>query len=91
MATINLVLLFLSLTIVILAAISIGWARGDANDRSTRIGRWLFTLSLLALGGIAILAALLRSDALAPMGLLSGLLLVGMFWESPEPNLERQK
>lgn len=90
MATLNLVLLSLSLGIVILAAWSIFWARGEANQKWARIGRWLFTVSLLALGGIAVLAALLRADALAPLGLLSGLLVVAMLWESPEASLERQ-
>ncbi|MFO0965064.1 MAG: hypothetical protein U0793_05685 [Gemmataceae bacterium] len=85
MAAFNLVLLLLTLAIVIVAALSLGYARGDVDQKKTVVGRWLFTGSLVLLGLSAIVAALTRADALAPMGLLSVLLVVGMLWESPAP------
>jgi hypothetical protein len=85
-ATFNPLLLFIVLAIVVVAALSIGYARGEPGKRSTRIGRWVFTISLIILGGLAIAAALLQADALAPLGLLSGMLVVGMVWETPEPQ-----
>ena len=85
MPAFNLVLLVLTLAIVIVAALSIGYARGDIEQKQTIIGRWVFTGSLILLGLIAIVAALTRADALAPMGLLSVLLVVGMLWENPAP------
>lgn len=87
MATFNLLLLLLSLGVILIGAWSIALARAEVDPGKTRLGRWLFTFSLLMLGGIAILAALIRADALAPLGILSGLLIVGMLWESPEPTL----
>lgn len=89
MATFNIVLLFVSFAVVLLAAWSIGLARGDATLKRTRIGAWLFIGCLLLIGCIAIVAALTHADALAPLGILSVFLVVGMLWESPEPTLQR--
>jgi hypothetical protein len=56
------------------------------NRRHARWGRRLFVATLLWLGGTALFAALTHADGLAPLGLLSGLLVVGMLWEgSPMP------
>lgn len=89
MAAFNLFLLLFTLCVVVIAAASIGWARGAAHRRTTIIARWLFTVSLVVLGLVAIVAALARADALAPMGLLSVLLVVGMVWETPTPRWGR--
>lgn len=83
MATFNLLLLSLSLALVLLAACGIYLARGEASQTKTRIGRWLFTLCFLGLGVIAIVSALTYADALAPLGVLSGLLIAGMSWDAP--------
>ena len=47
-----------------------------------------FVMSLLILGGFAFVAALLHAEGIAPLGLLSGLLIVGMLWESPAAAME---
>lgn len=49
----------------------------------SRIGRRLFMASLVALGAGGMIAAMIYSDGLAPLGLLAGLLVVAMLWEWP--------
>ena len=44
-----------------------------------------FVVTLLSLGGMALFAAIVHADGLAPLGLLSGLLIVGMLWEGAVP------
>ncbi len=55
-----------------------------------KVGRRLFVAALLALGGVGLLAALACHEGLAPLGLLAGLLIVAMLWDSPAPQLEQQ-
>jgi hypothetical protein len=62
---------------------SIYWVKVRPSPRQARWGRCLFVLTLLLLGGVALVAALMRADGLIPLGLLSGLLTVGMLWDSP--------
>ena len=57
----------------------------NASARQARWGRRLFVVTLLALGAMALFAAVARADGLAPLGLLSGLLTVGMLWDNPTP------
>jgi hypothetical protein len=57
--------------------------RAHPNARKARIGRFVFIGTLVGLGGVALYAAIMRADGLAPLGLLSGLLTVGMLWENP--------
>jgi hypothetical protein len=59
------------------------WARLHPTARSARWGKCLFVVTFLILGAATFLAALYRLDGLAPLGLLSGLLVVGMLWEGP--------
>ncbi len=59
------------------------WVKVKPSPRHARLGRFLFILTLLAMGGVALVAAILRADGLAPLGLLSGFLTVGMLWEGP--------
>ena len=66
---------------------SIYLVRVRPSDRHARWGRRVFVGTLLCLGGVGFLAAFLHADGLAPLGLLSGLLTVGMLWESPTPAL----
>ena len=68
---------------LILGAWSIYWVRVRPCVKRARWGCRLFVMSLLILGSSALLAALAHADGLAPLGLLSGLLIVGMLWESP--------
>lgn len=59
------------------------WTRLSRGDVRVLWGRGLFVLSLLALGGSSLVAAMNRSEALVPLGLSAGMLLVGMLWEGP--------
>ena len=51
-------------------------------------GRRIFIATLLSLGGTALVAALAHADGLSPLGLLAGMLIVGMLWETPAPALQ---
>ena len=64
------------------------WAKVRPTARRAAWGRRLFIVTLLVLGLAGLIAALIRADGLAPLGLLSGLLIVGMLWESPLPASE---
>jgi len=64
------------------------WVKVKPSARRARWGRRLFVVTLLCLGGMALFAAFARADGLAPLGLLSGLLIVGMLWESPAPAMQ---
>ena len=82
-------LLVATLLMVGLGCWGLSWSRGEEQSRRTRWGRRMCRLSLLFLGAVTMLAALFRAEVLAPLGLLSGLLLVGMLWECPTPSWER--
>jgi hypothetical protein len=71
---------FIGLTI---GCCCIYWVKVKPCPRRARWGRRLFILTLLSLGTVALVAAIMRADGLAPLGLLSGMLIVGMLWESP--------
>ena len=86
--------MFVEMTVLIatilgatLGGCCIYWVRGRPSTQQARWGRRLFVVTLLSLGVTALFAALVRADGLAPLGLLSGLLIVGMLWESPTPAL----
>jgi hypothetical protein len=67
---------------------SIYWVKMWPSTRHARWGQRLFVVTLLCLGGMALFAAIVHADGLAPLGLLSGLLTVGMLWEGgPAPVL----
>ena len=53
-----------------------------------KLGRHLFFAALVALGGFGLLAALVRHEGLAPLGLLAGLLIVAMLCEFPTREIE---
>ena len=57
------------------------WVKMWPRTRHALWGQRLFIVTLLSLGGMALFAALVHADGLAPLGLLSGLLIVGMLWE----------
>ncbi len=59
------------------------WARLRPASSAARWGKCLFVITFLILGAATFLAALNHHDGLAPLGLLSGLLVVGMLWEGP--------
>lgn len=68
---------------LLLGAFCIYWARVRPCPRRERWGCRLFVATLIGLGVVALFAAFMHADGLAPLGLLSGLLTVGMLWESP--------
>ncbi|MEI7683793.1 MAG: hypothetical protein WCL32_02115 [Planctomycetota bacterium] len=53
-----------------------------------KIGRRLFVAALLALGALGLIAAMAFHEGLAPLGLLAGLLVVAMLWETPAAETE---
>ena len=61
---------------------SIYWARGQDHPVRIRWGHYLFIITLLLLGLSTLIGALARAPGLAPLGLIAGLLVVGMLWES---------
>ncbi len=82
-------LVILTLVGLLVGGLSIFWARGDEQHSRTAWGRRLFVVTLLGLGVIGLIGASARANGLAPLGLLAGLLVVGMLWESPTPSWER--
>ena len=64
---------------------SIYWVRVRPCPRRAWWGGRLFIATLVGMGCVALFAALMHADGLAPLGLLSGFLTVGMLWESPVP------
>jgi hypothetical protein len=76
---------------LISGALCIYWARVRPCARRGRWGCRLFVATLLGLGAVALFAAFMRADGLAPLGLLSGLLTVGMLWESPTPVVQDEQ
>ena len=78
-------LLALTLLGLLLGGWSIIWARTSPTRLGIVSGRILFIGTLMALGGTSSIAALLRADGLAPLGLSAGVLVVGMLWEVPPP------
>ena len=86
----ELVLLVMSVVSLGLGIWSIWWARSDYRQRREGYfsvieghnGR-LYIGTLLLLGATILVAAFAHADGLAPIGLLAGILLVGMLWETP--------
>lgn len=84
------IVLLATLTGLTLGAWAIYWARVGPSARRARWGRRLFVMALLMLGSFALLAALMQAGGLVPLGLLSGLLIVGMLWEGPAAALDQE-
>ena len=64
------------------------WVKVRPSARHAWWGCRLFIVTLLSLGAVAFFAAIVHADGLAPLGLLSGFLTVGMLWESPTPAVQ---
>jgi hypothetical protein len=71
-----------------LGGVSISWARSETSPRHVFWGRRLFITTLLSLGAAGLVAALHYAEGLVPLGLLAGLLVVAMLWESPRVREE---
>jgi hypothetical protein len=76
-------LLVITLLGLLTGSCCIYWVNVRPSARRAWWGRCLFIVTLLVLGGAALLAAMNRAEGLAPLGLLCGLLIVGMLWETP--------
>jgi hypothetical protein len=83
MLVIEFAVLLATLVGLLLGSWCIYWVKVKPTARRAMLGRRLFIVTLLSLGIVALIAAILRADGLAPLGLLSGLLTVGMLWEGP--------
>ena len=79
----NALLLALTAAATALGVWAICWARASRHPRRAAWGRLLFVLTQLAFAAVGLVAAGHRADALAPLGLCAGLLVVGMVWEPP--------
>jgi hypothetical protein len=82
----NLVLLVLTAAGAALGVWAICWARASRRPGRAAWGRRLFVLTQLGFGAAGLVAAGNRADALAPLGLCAGLLVVGMLWDWPRPT-----
>ena len=71
-----------------LGSCCIYWVKVKPCPKRARLGRRLFVVTLLSLGAMALFAAIAHAEGLAPLGLMSGLLIVGMLWESPAPAIQ---
>lgn len=60
---------------------SIYWVRSETTPLRVLWGRRLFVATLLKLGGAGAFAVLDRASSLAPLGIVSVLLVVAMLWE----------
>lgn len=83
MANFEITLLGLTFLGVALGGWSLCWARFSQIDGRALWGQRLCMVTLVYLGICALVAASTHADALAPLGLSAGLLLVAMLWESP--------
>jgi hypothetical protein len=68
---------------LILGGWSIYWVRAEHTPLRVLWGRRLFIAILLKLGGTGVVAVLDRASSLAPLGIVSVLLVVAMLWEAP--------
>ncbi|HWY85272.1 MAG TPA: hypothetical protein VNX28_01035 [Gemmataceae bacterium] len=84
MSTLDLWLMLMTPGGCLLGGWSIYWARGQDHPVRMLWGRRLFIVTLLLLGFMTLVAACTHARALAPLGLIAGLLVVGMLWETVE-------
>ena len=66
---------------LLLGACSIYWVRSERSPLAVLWGRRLFVATMLKLGGTGVVAVLERTSSLAPLGIVSVLLVVAMLWE----------
>jgi hypothetical protein len=85
---VELMVLLATLAGLLMGICCIYWVKVRPSASQARWGRRLFVATLLGLGACALFAAIVHADGLAPLGLLSGLLTVGMLWESPAPAIQ---
>ncbi len=81
--------LLLALAGFVLGGWHLCWSRCHPESQRGQWGRWLGVSAILCVGGTGLVAAQLHSPWIVPLGLLTGLLVVVMLWEFPEPNWEQ--
>ncbi len=81
MSTLDLCLLFVTPAGFLLGGWAIYWARGQDHPVLRHWGHWLFTSTISVMGFLALVAAVVKANGLAPLSVTSGLLVVGMLWE----------
>lgn len=62
-------------------------ARGGPLPHHVSWGRRLFLATLFMLVAACFVGAVYRAEGLAPLGLAAGVLVVGMLWEGPLPQV----
>jgi len=80
----------LTLLGVLLGGWAIYWTRSPAQPLRSRCGRCLFLLAMMELGATALVAAWTHALSLAPMGIVSVLLVVAMLWETPAAQWQQE-
>jgi hypothetical protein len=82
----ELAILIATIAGLILGGLCIYWVKVEPGAGRARWGARLFIVALLSLGAAGLVGAIVRAGGLAPLGLLSGMLIIGMLWESPAPT-----
>lgn len=90
MTDLDLFVWVLTLLGVFLGTWAIYWSRSQANVVRALCGRCLFLLAMAELGVTALVAAWMHALSLAPMGIVSVLLVVAMLWETPAASWQRE-
>jgi len=81
MSTLDLCLLLVTFGGFLSGGWAIYWARGHAYPGRALWGQWLFTCTIAISGLMALVAAFAKAQGLAPLSVLTTLLVVGMLWE----------
>ena len=89
MSTLEFGVLILTLACAAVGAWSIWWARAEPQSWRCRGGQVLFVVNLIGVGAAGLVAASARAQGLPALGLVAGLLIVGMMWEGPAPEVRR--
>ena len=76
-------LLLLAALCLLLGSLGILWGRCSNCPHRTFLGRAVFVGTLLLLGAAMQFAAFYQAEGIIPLGLLAGLLVVAMLWETP--------
>jgi hypothetical protein len=89
LSTLEFGVLILTLVYAAVGGWSIYWARAEPHSWRCRGGQVLFVVNLIGVGVAGLVAASARAQGLPPLGLVAGLLIVGMMWEGPAPEVRR--
>jgi hypothetical protein len=76
-------LLLLAAVCLLFGSLGIFWGRCSNCPNRAFLGRAVFVGTLLLLGAAMQFAAFYQADGIVPLGLLAGVLVVAMLWETP--------